>query len=67
MSEVIVVTGAPAGLRRAIADRFARDAGVIGLIARGRSRLESARASLEALSGAVTLGAALGTVRGRER
>jgi NAD(P)-dependent dehydrogenase (short-subunit alcohol dehydrogenase family) len=51
MAEVIVVTGASAGLGRAIVDRFARDGSAIGLIARGRDRLESARASIEASGG----------------
>jgi NAD(P)-dependent dehydrogenase (short-subunit alcohol dehydrogenase family) len=51
MSEVIVVTGASAGLGRAIVERFARDGSSIGLIARGRERLEQARASIEALGG----------------
>ncbi len=51
MSEVIVVTGASAGLGRAIVERFARDGSTIALIARGRDRLESARASVEALGG----------------
>jgi NAD(P)-dependent dehydrogenase (short-subunit alcohol dehydrogenase family) len=51
MNEVIVVTGASAGLGRAIVERFARDGSSIGLIARGRERLESAKASVEALGG----------------
>ncbi len=51
MSEVIVVTGASAGLGRAIVERFARDGSAIGLIARGRERLEQARASVEKLGG----------------
>ncbi len=51
MSEVIVVTGASAGLGRAIVERFARDGSTIALIARGKDRLESARASVEALGG----------------
>ncbi len=51
MSEVIVVTGASAGLGRAIVQRFARDGCAIGLIARGPDRLESARAEVEALGG----------------
>jgi NAD(P)-dependent dehydrogenase (short-subunit alcohol dehydrogenase family) len=51
MSEVIVITGASAGLGRAIAQRFARDGCAIGLIARGEERLESARADVEALGG----------------
>lgn len=49
--EVIVVTGASAGLGRAIVERFARDGAAIGLIARGRERLEQAKSSVEALGG----------------
>jgi NAD(P)-dependent dehydrogenase (short-subunit alcohol dehydrogenase family) len=51
MSEVIVVTGASAGLGRAIVERFARDGSAIALIARGRERLERARAEVERLGG----------------
>jgi len=51
VSEVIVVTGASAGLGRAIAERFARDGSAIALIARGVERLESAQRSVEALGG----------------
>lgn len=51
MSEVVVVTGASAGLGRAIAERFARDGSSVALIARGRERLESARDSVERLGG----------------
>jgi NAD(P)-dependent dehydrogenase (short-subunit alcohol dehydrogenase family) len=49
--EVVVVTGASAGLGRAIAERFARDGSAIGLIARGRERLEDACRSVESLGG----------------
>ncbi|HEY2378729.1 MAG TPA: SDR family oxidoreductase [Gemmatimonadaceae bacterium] len=49
--DVIVVTGASAGLGRAIVERFARDGAAIGLIARGRPRLESAREAVEAVGG----------------
>ena len=55
MSEVIVVTGASAGLGRAIVERFARDGCSIGLIARGRERLEQAGATVEALGGRALL------------
>lgn len=49
--EVVVVTGASAGLGRAIAERFARDGAAIGLIARGRERLQAAKEEVEALGG----------------
>jgi NAD(P)-dependent dehydrogenase (short-subunit alcohol dehydrogenase family) len=51
MSEVVVVTGASAGLGRAIVERFARDGSSIALIARGAERLEQARAEVERLGG----------------
>ena len=43
MSEVIVVTGASAGVGRATAVAFARRGARIALVARRRERLESAR------------------------
>ena len=49
--EVVVVTGASAGLGRAIVERFARDGAAIGLIARGKERLQQAKASVESLGG----------------
>ena len=49
MSEVIVVTGASAGLGRAIVERFARDGSTLALIARGRERLERTREHVESL------------------
>ena len=49
---VVVITGASAGLGRAIAQRFADDHARIGLIARGRERLESARQDVESRGGA---------------
>ena len=49
--EVVVVTGASAGLGRAIAERFGRDRAAIGLIARGAERLEQARECVEASGG----------------
>ena len=55
MSEVVVVTGASAGLGRAIVERFARDGSSIALIARGVSRLESAQRSVESLGGRVEI------------
>ena len=49
--EVVVVTGASAGVGRAVARRFAQDGAHIGLIARGLDGLEGARNDVEALGG----------------
>jgi NAD(P)-dependent dehydrogenase (short-subunit alcohol dehydrogenase family) len=49
--EVVVVTGASAGLGRAIVRRFAREGAHIGLFARGRDGLEGARRDVEGLGG----------------
>lgn len=49
--EVVVITGASAGLGRATAQAFARRGARIGLLARGQDRLEKARADVEALGG----------------
>ena len=49
--EVVVVTGASAGLGRAIVRRFAREGASIGLLARGRDGLEGARRDVEELGG----------------
>src|SRR5438552_3172798 len=49
--EVVVVTGASAGLGRAVVRAFAREGASIGLLARGRDRLEEARREVEALGG----------------
>lgn len=50
-SEVVVVTGASAGLGRAIAQRFAADGASIGLIARSRERLDAAQRDVESRGG----------------
>ena len=49
--QVVVVTGASAGLGRAIVKRFARDGAHVGLLARGIDGLEGARQDVEALGG----------------
>ncbi|MPZ76461.1 MAG: SDR family NAD(P)-dependent oxidoreductase [Deltaproteobacteria bacterium] len=50
-SQVIVITGASAGVGRATALAFARQGARIGLIARGRDGLEAARREIEAAGG----------------
>ncbi len=49
--QVVVVTGASAGLGRAIARRFASDGAAVALLARGRDGLEGARRDCERLGG----------------
>jgi short-subunit dehydrogenase len=49
--EVVVITGASAGVGRAVAQRFARAGARIGLIARGLDGLEGARRDVVALGG----------------
>ncbi|HUS13256.1 MAG TPA: SDR family oxidoreductase [Pyrinomonadaceae bacterium] len=49
--EVVVVTGASAGVGRAIVRAFARERAHIGLLARGRDGLEAARGEVEASGG----------------
>ena len=49
--EVVVITGAGAGLGRAIVQSFARRGAHIGLVSRGRERLEDARREVEHLGG----------------
>ncbi len=49
--EVVVITGASAGLGRAIVRRFAQEGAHIGLVARGRDGLEGAKKDVEELGG----------------
>lgn len=50
-SEVVVITGASAGVGRATVREFARHGAAIGLIARGAEGLEGARREVEELGG----------------
>lgn len=50
-SEVVVITGASAGVGRATARAFAKQGARIGLLARGKERLEAARSEVESLGG----------------
>ncbi len=49
--EVVVVTGAGAGLGRAIVQSFARRGAHIGLVSRGRERLDDAKQEVESFGG----------------
>ena len=49
MGEVVVVTGASAGVGRAVVRKLAREGASIGLIARGPAGLDGARRDVEAL------------------
>lgn len=49
--EVVVVTGASAGVGRAVVREFARRKAAIGLIARGQDRLEAAKREVEEQGG----------------
>jgi len=49
--EIVVVTGASAGVGRAAVREFARHGAWIGLVARGRDGLEGARREVEAAGG----------------
>ncbi len=51
MSDVVVITGASAGVGRAAAREFARSGASIGLIARGRAGLEAAAREVRDLGG----------------
>lgn len=56
--EIVVITGASAGVGPATACAFARRGARIGLIARGQAGLEAARQDVEALGAGVLLTAA---------
>jgi NAD(P)-dependent dehydrogenase (short-subunit alcohol dehydrogenase family) len=49
--EVVVITGASAGVGRAVARAYAKRGASIGLLARGRDGLEAARGEVEAAGG----------------
>src|SRR4051794_2604889 len=49
--EVVVITGASAGVGRATAQAFARRGAQIGLLARGQAGLDGAKRDVEALGG----------------
>ena len=51
MAEVVVITGASAGVGRAVTRRFAEEGADIALIARGRERLEAAAREVEEAGG----------------
>src|SRR5947209_17894628 len=49
--KVVVITGASAGVGRALARRFARDGAAVALLARGPDGLEATRKDVEKLGG----------------
>jgi NAD(P)-dependent dehydrogenase (short-subunit alcohol dehydrogenase family) len=49
--EVVVITGASAGVGRAVVQRFARAGASVALVARGEAGLEGARRDVEAAGG----------------
>ena len=49
--KVVVITGASAGVGRAVAQAFAEQGASIGLLARGRDGLEGAKRDVEARGG----------------
>ncbi len=49
--EVVAITGASAGIGRAVVEQFAKRGACIGLIARGKDRLEAAKRQVEELGG----------------
>lgn len=51
MSKTVAITGASAGVGRAVARRFARDGASVGLIARNRPRLDTAVREIEDAGG----------------
>ena len=51
MAEVVVVTGASAGVGRAVVRRFAREGAHLALLARGRDGLEAAQREVDAAGG----------------
>ncbi len=54
-NEVVVITGASAGLGRATAREFGRQGAKVGLVARGIDGLEAARREIEAMGGAAVV------------
>jgi len=53
--QVVAVTGASAGVGRAVARAFARERAAVGLVARGRGRLDAAAREVEALGARATV------------